>query len=296
MKLFRKYILLFFILSILLHAGISLGLANNSQRGVLKVHFIDVGQGDCTLIQTPDKKDILIDAGNNKDSRRIVAYLKRQGVNKLDIVIGTHPHKDHIGSLDSVLKIFPIGQVVMPEVIYTTNYYRDVIRVVKKKKLIITTAKQGLKLDFGTKINAVLLAPISSNYEDINNYSAVLKLTYNNNTFLFTGDAEGISEAEMLEKGYELKSEVLKVGHHGSSSSTTLGFLKGVSPDYAIISVGKGNDFGHPAQRTLDKLNTEKVKILRTDALGTILFESDGNIVTLKNHRNYKNKSIAMSK
>lgn len=247
----------------------------------LKVSYIDVGQADSILIQVPNGKKVLIDAGNNEDANTITSYLKKQGVGKLDIVIATHPHEDHIGSMDTVINTFDVGQVVMPRKDATTQTYKHLITAIRNKGLKITEAKAGLKLDLGPEVIALLLAPNSTDYEDVNNYSAVLKLSYGTNTFLFEGDAEEQSENEMLKAGYSLKTDVLKVGHHGSNTSSTTAFLAKVSPKYAIISVGEGNTYGHPAQTTINKLVNIGAKVYRTDQFGTIVVESDGSKISV---------------
>lgn len=259
--------------------------ANQSSPGnnpPLRVSFLDVGQADSALIQLPNGKNILIDAGNNEDAPEIISYIKEQGITRLDIVVGTHPHEDHIGSLDKVIQTFEIGQVLMPKVTTTTQTFKDVLTAIQEKGLKITEAKVGLKLDLGSneeggkELSAELLAPKASRYEDMNNYSVVLRLEYGQNAFLFTGDAEDVSEKEMLNSSQDINVDVLKVGHHGSTSSTTLDFLKRVDPEYAVISVGKDNTYGHPAQTTLNRIDKYGVKIYRTDELGTIVVESDG--------------------
>ncbi|EGW39072.1 MBL fold metallo-hydrolase [Desulfosporosinus sp. OT] len=247
----------------------------------LKVSYIDVGQADSILIQIPNGKNVLIDAGNNGDANAITSYLKKQDVSKLDIVIATHPHEDHIGSMDTQIKTFDIGQVIMPKKDSTTQTYKDLITAIQNKGLKITEAKAGLELDLGSEVNALLLAPNSANYEDVNNYSAVLKLSYGTNTFLFEGDAQEQSENEMINAGYNLKSDVLKVGHHGSNTSSTTAFLTKVQPKYAVISVGKGNSYGHPANVTMDSLTNIGAKVYRADLSGTIVAESDGTNITI---------------
>ncbi len=247
----------------------------------LKISFIDMGQADSTLIQTPNGKNVLIDAGNNDDSDKIVAFLKEQGINKLDILIGTHPHEDHIGALDTVIKTFAIGQIILPPINSTTNTYRDVIEVIAGKGQKITKAQSGLYLALGSEVSAQLLAPDSNDYEDINNYSAVVKITYGQNSFLFAGDAQELSELEMVRAGYDLKADVLKVGHHGSHTSCSTVFLAKVQPKYAVISVGKENSYGHPSQETLDKLCQYGTKVYRTDRSGTIIAESDGKNINI---------------
>lgn len=248
--------------------------------GTLTIHFIDVSQADAILVQLPSGQNILIDGGNNDDGDLVVNYLKQQGIKRLDHVIGTHPHEDHIGGLDVAIRSFEVGKVYLPKVTHNTKTYEDLLLAIKGKGLKVNQAKAGVKLDVGSGIEAVMLAPNSSSYEDLNNYSAVLKLTYGSTSFLFTGDAEAESENEILRTGSSIKSDVLKVGHHGSSSSTTAAFLKAVSPKYAVISVGKGNDYGHPHPETLAKLAEAGVEVFRTDLQGTIIASSDGKTIT----------------
>jgi competence protein ComEC len=248
----------------------------------LTVSYIDVGQADSILIQTPGGKNVLIDAGNNGDATTIVNYLKAQNIIRLDYVIATHSHEDHIGSMDTVINTFDIGQVVMPKESSNTQTFRDVLTAIANKGLKPIEAKAGVKLDLGSELYAELLAPNSTGYHDINDYSAVLRLVYGKNSFLFTGDAETQSESEMLRLGSQLKVDVLKVGHHGSRTSSTAAFLKLVAPKYAVISVGKGNSYGHPTGEALGRLGSVGATIYRTDESGTIVCESDGETITFK--------------
>lgn len=244
----------------------------------LKVHFIDVGQADSILIQD-GSVNMLIDAGNNEDEKTIIDYLKKQGVKKLDVVVATHPHEDHIGSMDAVIKTFEIGKIYAPKVSTTTKTFENMLTAIKNKKLKISDPKAGDTFKLSTA-SCTILGPISSKYEDLNDYSIVLKMTFGNNTFLFMGDAESKSESEILDKKYDVKADVLKVGHHGSDSSTSTDFLNKVNPKHAVISVGKGNDYGHPTQTTMDKLKNKKIPVYRTDENKTIVATSDGKSIT----------------
>ena len=246
--------------------------------GTLKVHYIDVGQADSILIQQ-NGQNMLIDAGNNPDGNLVVNYLKNQGVSKLDYVIGTHPHEDHIGGLDVVIKTFSVGQIYMPKATSTTATFKDVVSAISSKGLKIKTPTVGSTINLGDA-TATILAPNGSGYEDLNNESIVIKLKYGNNSFLFMGDAEDVSENQILAKQLDIKADVLKVGHHGSSSSTTSTFLNKVSPKYAVIMVGEGNTYGHPHKPTMDRLKGKGITVYRTDEAGTIVATSDGTKIT----------------
>lgn len=261
-------------------------LPNNTSQptisGKLAVHFIDVGQGDSMLLQLPNNQTMLVDAGPNEAGSTVVSYLQQQGVKKIDYLVATHPHADHIGGMDTVIQAFEIGKVYMPRVTTTTESFESVLRSLQAKGLKITPAKAGLTVLDQNSLKIDFLAPCGSGYEDLNNWSAVLKVQYGNNFFLLTGDAQSESEQEMLASGANLKADVLKVGHHGSHSSTTPTFLKAVSPKNAVISVGAGNDYGHPHQETLAKLAAAGIKVYRTDRDGTVIFVSDGKTLTVR--------------
>jgi len=247
----------------------------------LKVHFLDVGQGDSILIQFPNGRSMLVDAGKNSSAAAIIDYLKKNGINKLDYLVGTHPHEDHIGSLDAVIEHFRIGEVLLPRVTTNTRTFRDVLAAIKSKCLKITAAKAGVNILEADNLSVKILAPNKSTYEDLNNYSAVIKIKYKEAAFLLTGDAEKLSEKEILAGKADLKADVLKVGHHGSRSSTSPAFLKAVKPRYAVISVGAGNDYHHPHGETLKRLKQAGAQVLRTDEKGTIVFTTDGKEITL---------------
>jgi len=247
----------------------------------LKVHFLDAGQGDSILIQFPNGRNMLVDAGKNNSAAGIIDYLKKNGINKLDYLVGTHPHEDHIGSLDAVIEHFQIGEVLLPRVTTNTRTFRDVLAAIKNKDLKITAAKAGVNILEDDNLSAKILAPNKSTYEDLNNYSAVIKIKYKEVAFLLTGDAEELSEKEILAGKADVRANVLKVGHHGSHSSTSPAFLKAVNPLYAVISAGAGNDYHHPHGETLKRLKQAGVKVLRTDEKGTIVFTTDGKEIAL---------------
>lgn len=238
------------------------------------VHFIDVGQGDSIFIQS-DGKNILIDAGENNQGTKVVRYLKNYNVEVIDLLIGTHPHSDHIGGMDTVINNFEIKQIIMPKLanhlVPTTKTYTEVLEAVQQKQLKITPAKIGNSYDFG-KGKLTIVGP-SENYDDLNNASVVVYFAYDKDeSFLFTGDMESSGEKELLKNNIDIEADILKVGHHGSKSSTTQEFLMKTSPCYAVISVGEDNRYNHPHQVTLDKLNQSDVSVYRTDYDGNIIF------------------------
>lgn len=249
----------------------SLDISSNDNR--LHVYFLDVGQADSTFIITPDGESILIDAGNAEDGERIVKLLKSAGIKRLDYLIATHPHADHIGGMEDVVKSFDIGDLYMTNAQTNSRTFENLLLAIKEKNEPILRASSGTLLFEKDGISASFVAPNADSYEDLNNYSAVLKLTYGQTSFLFTGDAEKTSEDQIRSN---IKCDVLKVGHHGSSSSTTKNFLKKTEPKYAVISCGEDNSYGHPHTETLQRLNSRSIKTYRTDLNGTIEAISDG--------------------
>lgn len=254
-------------------------IATTNQTNVMDVHFIDVGQGDAILIEK-DNSAMLIDAGENNQGDIVVDYLKSQNIEKLDYVIGTHPHSDHIGGLDTVLNSFPVDKVILPSATNTTKTYEDFLDAIETNDLTVTKAVVGDTFYLGSA-SFTIVAPNTSSYEELNNYSVGIKLTYGSNTFLFTGDAEELSEKEMISNGIDLSADVLKLGHHGSQNASCDEFLEAVNPTYAVISVGKDNDYGHPHKETLQSLLDHDIKVFRTDEQGTIVFTSDGKNISV---------------
>lgn len=250
---------------------------STTPSGQMKVHIINVGQGDSILIQFHNGQTMLIDAGPD-DS--VLSYLNQQGIKKINYLVATHPHADHIGGMAAVIRTFDIEKVYMPRVSHTSKTYENVLLAIKSKGLRISSAKAGVTILDQNGLKANFVAPCSSSYDNLNNYSAVIKIRHGNTSFLLTGDAEAESEQQMLSSN--LKADVLKVGHHGSNSSTTSSFIKAVSPKYAVISCGAGNQYGHPHQEVLSRLSSAGVKIYRTDTNGTVIFTSDGKTLTVK--------------
>ena len=248
----------------------------NSQPGdgeELQVHYIDVGQGDSTLLVCGGQA-MLIDAGNNNKGTTVQLYLQKQGITTLDYVVGTHPDADHIGGLDVIITKFDCGTIFMPDVSNDTNTYRDVLDAMKYKDYSVTVPGVGDTYTLGDA-TFTILAP-NRNYTEMNNNSIAIRVEHGENTFLFVGDAAGESEADMMANGLPLQAQVLKVGHHGSSSSTSKAFLDAVHPEYAVISCGRDNSYGHPTAETLTTLREAGVHVFRTDEQGSIVVTSDG--------------------
>ena len=245
----------------------------NHSGNLLIVHFIDVGQGDAILIQTPEKS-ILIDAGERGEV--VVNYLKAQGVNSLDLVIGTHPHADHIGGLINVLQSIPVREVIDPGIVHTTKTFEDYLTLIDQKDITFTVAQADMTRDLDGGVNMQILHPSFPSALHLNDASVVVKVTFGQVSFMFTGDAEQASETQILIRNYDLNSTILKVGHHGSRTSTSTAFLSAVSPEAAIIMCGTGNTYGHPHEETLAKLVNASVNIYRTDMHGTIVVTTNG--------------------
>ena len=249
-----------------------------SKNEMLSVYFLDVGQADSILIRVGDK-NMLIDAGNNEDGTLLVNYFKELGINNFKYVVASHPHEDHIGGMDDIINNFDIDEFYMPNKITTTKTFEDMLDALDNKNMKYNVFSDGYEFT----IDDAKFEVISANFidGDINDSSIILKLIYGNNSFLFTGDATSNVENKILNS--DIKSDVLKVGHHGSKYSTSSKFLEEVSPKYAAISVGKNNIYNHPEESTIKKLESKNIKVYRTDILGTIIFTSDGDNINIKN-------------
>ncbi|MCL1918499.1 MAG: MBL fold metallo-hydrolase [Peptococcaceae bacterium] len=222
---------------------------------------------------------MLIDAGEHTHSQDIINFIQGTGIRTLNYVIATHPHSDHIGGMAAVIDAFDVKNVYMPKIAHTTVTFERLLDTIDAKGLSIQTARAGkILFDYGT-LKAEIIAPNKDKYEDLNNYSAVILLTYGSKKFLFMGDAEKEIEAEILSKG-DISADVIKIGHHGSHTSTTQNFINAVNPSIAIISVGQDNKYGHPSAAVLSTLEKASIDIWRTDETGTILIKSDGETIT----------------
>lgn len=249
---------------------------NGSINEKVSVHFIDVGQGDCELVELPENKYMLIDAGDNGAEDAIFSYLDKEGVKKIDYLVATHPHADHIGGMEEVIKKYDIGEIYMPKKESTSMTFEKMIDAIDEKNLSIHIAEAGKNIFNYSGVRADFLGP-QKDYDDLNNASAVVKLKCGDKSFLFMGDAESRAELDILSGGEDVSCNVLKVGHHGSTTSSSEQFLEKTRPEYAVISCGKGNKYGHPHKETLDKLKQIHANVLRTDEMGTIIIKTDGH-------------------
>lgn len=246
-----------------------------ADENTLNVYFIDVGQADSILLENKGHY-MLIDAGNNEDGPKLVNYFNEQDIKEFDYVVGTHAHEDHIGGMDDIIKNFKIDNFYMPDAITTTKTFEDVLDALEETNVIFQTPK--VNQTFNLQDTTITTLSVTADEKNLNDTSIVLKVKHGTNTFLFMGDASTKIEKDLLNK--DIKSDVLKVGHHGSRYSTSLEFLKKVSPEYAVISVGENNTYKHPHEEILKRLEEQNIQIYRTDKQGTILAKSNGSIIT----------------
>ena len=254
----------------------------NTYNDLLKVHYLDVGQGDSIFIELPNNETMLIDAAESYQSENIINYLKNLNYQKIDYVIGTHPHTDHIGGLKDIINTFEIGKIYMPKVVSTTKTYESLLMAIKDKNLKINTAKAGTSIIDTDALKINILAPNNSTYTELNNYSVVTKITYGTTKFLFMGDAEKLSENEIKEN---VTADVIKIGHHGSNTSSSIDFIKKVNAKYGIISVGLNNKYNLPKEETITNWENSGTKIYLTSINGTITAISDGTNIKIESEK-----------
>lgn len=252
----------------------------------LEVHVIDVGNADSILILNEDKS-MLIDAGENETVDTVIAYLKSHGVDSLDYAVATHPDADHIGGMDNVIKAIPIDTFIMsimPEAITpTTANYLNMLKALEDKKIDVEEAVMGTKYTLG-QADFTLLGPVGE-FDSTNNMSVVIKLTFGDNRFLFMGDAETEAENALLSAGADLKADFIKIGHHGSKSSSQAKFLKAVGAKLAAIPCGADNRYGHPHKNVITNLQSQNITYYRSDIHGHIVVKSDGDSITVKTQK-----------
>jgi beta-lactamase superfamily II metal-dependent hydrolase len=253
----------------------------------LSVYFLDVGQGDSELI-VADGRAMLIDAGEPQYGDTVVSDIQKLGITKLDYIIATHPHSDHIGGLPDVMKNFDVDKIIAPKLpdkqVPTTTVYKNFIDEAKKKGYKLTQAKAGDVYDLGDAVFTILSPDPGATYDDLNDYSVVIRLVYGKTSWLFTGDAEKPAENAILKSGRTVSADILKVGHHGSANSSTADFLKAVKPQAAVIEVGAGNTYGLPTDAALKRIKVYTSKIYRTDEDGIVVFTSDGQKIVHVNN------------
>jgi competence protein ComEC len=254
--------------------------APSDATGLLRVTFIDVGQGDAAWLNTPDGWDIVIDGGPQSCVPTLVSYLEGQGVTDIEVLILSHPHEDHVGGLVAVLETMDVDEALMSCQDYSSYVYQNFLALLDGNGIPCTCVRDGDTFAWGAYVSAVATNPpdplMSGTGSDINNNSVVLRITYGSIDFLFTGDVESQAEAAILGRGPALEAEVLKVAHHGSDSSSTAAFLAEVGPEAAVISVGASNPYGHPSAQTLERLRSAGATGYRTNLHGAILVETDG--------------------
>lgn len=245
----------------------------------LMISYMDVGQGDAAYIKV-NGNDILIDAGPRSNSKELLEQLKAKNIDDFELVIATHPHEDHIGGMVDVFKEYEVKAFYSPKITHTTKTYENLVKAVKDEGLKTKELKGGMVIDLGEGAKFEVFTPQKSEYEELNDYSPIMKLSFGDTSYLFTGDAEKLAEEEALAKyKTSLDSDVIKFGHHGSSSSSSNAFIEAVSPKYGIISCAKDNKYGHPHSETLDIIKKYNIKTFRTDTDGEIILTSDGKSI-----------------
>ncbi|MCI9087569.1 MAG: MBL fold metallo-hydrolase [Clostridia bacterium] len=240
----------------------------------LKVYFFDVGQADSILIMN-EEQTMLIDAGNNDDGEMLVKNLEILGITKIDYLVGTHPHEDHIGGMDNIIKNFEIGTIYMPKVQTNTKTFEDVLDAVREKELTISTPKVKDTFKVG-KAECQVLA-VDNKAKNLNITSIVIQMQFDDMTYLFTGDSEKEVEEKILKANKDIKVNILKVGHHGSDTSSSEKFIQTLVPEISVISVGRDNSYGHPNQEVVERLEEVGSKIYRTDEVGNVFIEQRKN-------------------
>jgi beta-lactamase superfamily II metal-dependent hydrolase len=257
-------------------------LLDQNTTGDLRAYFLDVGQGDSSVILFKDRV-ILIDAGEADKGDTVVADLKKLGVTRIDLLVATHPHSDHIGGMQKVLDAFPVGRVLDSGIPSTSPVYEKFLTTIDRKQIPYLVAEQGQTIAVDPALRILVLSPPKERIgDDLNTNSIVLRISYGTVNLLYTGDATTPAEEALMKTGYPLDAQVLKIGHHGSSGSSSAAFLNRVHPEVAIISLGRDNDYGHPHKETLQRLKDAGPAVYRTDRNGTIAVVSNGNTFSLK--------------
>lgn len=256
----------------------------------MEVWYLDVGQGGSNLLRIPQESgtyyNMLIDSGEREYGDGLVSYLTALGIEKIDTLVITHPHSDHMGGMNKVIRNFEIGQMYMPETAKedtpTTKIYEDMLDAISEKNVKLKRLHRGTKIELPDTVSCDVFSPAGDDYGNLNNYSGVLRIKFQNTSFMFPGDAEKLVEKEMLSNEIDLRADVLCLGHHGSDTSTSIAFLEAVSPSVGIISCGTDNKYKHPSSETLENLDKYNIKYYRTDKDGTIIARSDGENISFE--------------
>lgn len=282
MNYFKKFLILLFIIFIALvvkYYGDYSFSSDVEVNGKFIASFIDVGQGDSIFLEFPNGKNMLIDAGENYESETVQSFINSKGYFSLDYVVGTHPHTDHIGGLESIIRRYEIGEIYLPKVVHTSKTYENLLTTINELGYKVNSAISGMEIINEKGLEVKILSPKNSNYSELNNYSVVIKIVFGNTSFLFMGDAEKVVENEILS---EVSADVVKVGHHGSDSSSSSDFVESVGAKYAVIMSGVDNQYDLPSDEVVSRWESSGAKVYNTSVNGNIVMVSDGNNISVE--------------
>ena len=282
MNYFKKFLILLFIIFIALvvkYYGDYSFSSDVEVNGKFIASFIDVGQGDSIFLEFPNGKNMLIDAGENYESETVQSFINSKGYFSLDYVVGTHPHTDHIGGLESIIRRYEIGEIYLPKVVHTSKTYENLLTTINELGYKVNSAISGMEIINEKGLEVKILSPKNSNYSELNNYSVVIKIVFGNTSFLFMGDAEKVVENEILS---EVSADVVKVGHHGSDSSSSSDFVESVGAKYAVIMSGVDNQYDLPSDEVVSRWENSGAKVYNTSVNGNIVMVSDGNNISVE--------------
>ena len=282
MKYFKKFLIFLFIIFIALIAkyyGDFSFASYTDFEGKLVVNFIDVGQGDSILMEFPNGKNMLIDAGESYENDTVQSFIRQRGFSSLDYVIGTHPHTDHIGGLESIILNYNVGEIYLPKVVHTSKTYEDLLTAISERGYKVNNAKAGTLIIDEDGLLVKILSPIHEEYSELNNYSVVIKVIFGNTSFLFMGDAEKVVENGILS---EVSADVVKVGHHGSGTSSSDEFVNSVNAEYAVIMSGVDNQYDLPDENVVNRWKSSGAVVYNTSVNGNIVMISDGNDISVE--------------
>lgn len=283
----KKYIIGLIIILIILGLYLVLDINQTPKTGTkeLEVYFFDVGQGDSTFIKLPNKETILIDGATKSNGGKVIYNLEKLKIDTIDYLVATHPHEDHIGGLPEIIRRFDVKNVYLPNKTNNTKIFEEFLMEIKNNNINTEEAKLGYKIIDNQDFKVEFIGP-DKIYKDINNNSALVRIKYGDFKSIFMGDAEKASEKSLIENNIDIRSNVLRVGHHGSDTSSTEEFIKKVNPSYSFISVGEGNRYKHPSNMVINRLTEIGSEVFRTDKDGTIKLSTDGKNIRIE--KNFK--------